>query len=58
MNLWIVLECGYDDGFVEVVGIFKTYKEANKYLKKKMNECDEEDRDWLWYDIKQITFAP
>lgn len=53
--LWIVLECGYEDGSVEVVGTFKTYKEANKYLKKMMNERDEEERDWLWYDIKQIT---
>lgn len=55
MTLWIVLECGYEDGAVEVVATFKTYKEAHKHLKKMMDERDKEDRNWLWYDIKQIT---
>ena len=55
MNLWIVLECGYEDGSVEVIAIFKTPKEANKCRRQKMNERDEEDRYWLWYDVKQIA---
>ena len=57
MTIWIVLECGYEDGNVEVVGTFKTYKEANKYLNKMMNAREEEEREWLWYDIKEITFT-
>ena len=57
MTIWIVLECGYEDGSVEVVDTFKTYKEANKYLKKMMNAREEEEREWLWYDIKEITFT-
>ena len=56
MTIWIVLECGYEDGSVEVVDTFKTYKEANKYLKKMMN-AREEGLEWLWYDIKEITFT-
>lgn len=56
MTVWIVLECGYEDGSVEVVGTFKTYKKANKYLKKMMN-AREEGLGWLWYDIKEITFT-
>lgn len=57
MTIWIVLECGYEDGSVEVVDTFKTYKEANKYLNKMMNAREEEEREWLWYDIKEITFT-
>lgn len=55
MELWLVLECGYEDGAVGEIAAFKTYREANRHLKKMMNERDEEDRDWLWYDIKCIT---
>lgn len=36
----------------------KTYEEANKYLKKMMNLREEAEREWLWYDIKRITFTP
>ena len=34
------------------------YDEANKYLKKMMNLREEAEREWLWYDIKRITFTP
>lgn len=57
MTLWIVLECGYEYGSTDVAGTFKTYEEANKYLKKMMNLRDEAEREWLWYDIKKITFT-
>lgn len=53
MTLWIVLECGS----AEIAGTFKTYEEANKYLKKMMNLREEAEREWLWYDIKRITFT-
>lgn len=53
-KLWIVLECGYEDGDVEVVATFKTSEKANKCRDQMMKERDEEDRDWLWYAIKQI----
>lgn len=58
MTLWIVLECGYEYGSAEVAGTFKTYEEANKYLKKMMNLREEAEREWLWYDIKRITLTP
>ena len=54
-KLWIVLECGYEDGNAEVVGTFKDHKEAKEFFKKMMDERDEEDQDWLWYSIKQIV---
>lgn len=58
MTLWIVLECGYEYGCVKVVGTFKTYDEAKKYRTKMMDEREEEDLDWIWYDVKKITFTP
>lgn len=54
MELWIVLECGYEDGDVNVIATFKTFKEANECRNQKMKERDEEDQDWLWYSIEQI----
>lgn len=56
MTLWIVLECGYEYGSAEVAGTFKTYDEANKYLKEMMNLREEAEREWLWYDIKKNYF--
>ena len=44
-KLWVVLECGYEDGDAEVVATFKCHKEAEEFFRKMMNERDEPRRN-------------
>lgn len=54
MKVWIVLECGYDDGDVEVMGAFHNFNDARIHANN-LDKCKDELDDWLWYSVKSLT---
>ena len=54
MEIWIVLECGYEEGAIEIIGAYQNKKTAEKKFREMMKNRDPIDCDWLWYDIKSV----
>lgn len=54
MKVFVLCECGYEEGAVEIVGAFTTYDKAVKEKLHQMKQLDEEDLDWVWYDIQEV----
>ena len=54
MKVFVLCECGYEEGAVEIVGAFTTYDKAVKERLHQMKQLDEEDLDWVWYDIQEV----
>ena len=54
MKVWVVCECGYEDGVVELVGAFHDPKTARIHANN-LEKCKDEEDDWLWYDVQPLT---
>lgn len=53
MKVFVLCECGYEGGDVEVIGAFTTRDKAEKERLHQMNK-NKEDLDWIWYLIQEV----
>lgn len=54
MTIFVLCECGYEEGTVDIKGAFYSFDKAVQMKRKLYDAVEEEDKDWLWYDIQAV----
>lgn len=54
MIVFVLCECGYEEGTVDIKGVFYSFDKAVQMKRKLYDAVEEEDKDWLWYDIQAV----
>ncbi|MBR4950100.1 MAG: hypothetical protein IKZ25_04915 [Clostridia bacterium] len=52
-KVFVLIEGGYEDGQVEIIGVFSSHEKANAEKRKQQSKLDDELDDWIWYDIQE-----
>ena len=54
-KVFILIEGGYEDGDVIIIGAFTTIQKAKIAREKAKENFDDELDDWVWYKIVEIN---
>lgn len=54
-KVFILIEGGYEDGQVEIIGAFTTRQKVKLAKEKAKEKFDKELDDWVWYEIKEVN---
>lgn len=52
-KVFVLIEGGYEEGQVEIIGIFSSREKANAEKRKQQSKLDDELDDWIWYEIQE-----
>lgn len=52
-KVFVLIEGGYEEGQVEIIGVFSSREKANAEKRKQQSKLDNELDDWIWYEIQE-----